>query len=150
MVRQVTVIGILMIVQSSLLILFALMLVAMAVFVPLALQNAGGPGGGGAPGIGQAEIWFVVALYGGMGLAILLVGSVQLFSAISLLKMKGYKFGIVALSVGLLAALTCYCAPTAIGLTVYGLIVLLHPTTKRAFDLVEQGHSKEQVLRMFY
>ena len=145
MVRQVWVIGILMLLQASLLLVAALMLVAYAVLIHFTMQAP--PAG---PGPTPPELWIVVAAAGVMGCLALVAGCAQFVSGIALLKMRGRKLGIVSLIVGLLACCTFYCAPTAIGLTVYGLIVLLNPETKLAFSLRAQGHSKEAVLNMFY
>jgi hypothetical protein len=55
----------------------------------------------------------------------------------------------VSIIAGLSSMLSCYCAPTAVGLLVYGLILFLNPAVKTAFQMVEQGHSVDQVLAAF-
>ena len=43
----------------------------------------------------------------------------------------------------------CYCLPTAIGLFVYGLIVLLNEPVKRAFAMGEQGRTAAEIQNHF-
>lgn len=55
-------------------------------------------------------------------------------------------FAMVTMLMGLAASLTCYCAPTAFGLAVYGLIVYLRPEVAAAFQMRKDGMSKEEML----
>lgn len=66
-----------------------------------------------------------------------------------MLKFRGRTLGIVALSSGLLSIAGCYCLPTAIGLFIYGLIVLLNEPVKRAFAMGEQGRSASEIQTHF-
>jgi hypothetical protein len=68
---------------------------------------------------------------------------------IRMLKFRGRTLGIVALSSGLLSIAGCYCLPTAIGLFIYGLIVLLNEPVKRAFAMGEQGRSASEIQNQF-
>ncbi len=58
-------------------------------------------------------------------------------------------FGITTLILGLCSLLTLYCAPTAIGLGIYGLIVYFNPAVVRAFELRKAGLSKQEMLAEF-
>lgn len=57
--------------------------------------------------------------------------------------------GMIALGVGLAAVITAYCAPTAIALAIYGLIVYVNEPVALAFALGEQGRSKAEIQAAF-
>lgn len=57
--------------------------------------------------------------------------------------------GIVAMCLGLVSSFTCYCAPTSIGIAVYGLIVLFNREVIEAFELRTKGATADQVLTTF-
>jgi hypothetical protein len=65
-------------------------------------------------------------------------------------KYKYRVFGIVTMIAGLGAMLTCYCAPTAIGLGVYGMIIYFNPAVAKAFALAKSGMKKDQILANFH
>ncbi len=44
---------------------------------------------------------------------------------------------------------TCYCAPTAIALGVYGLITYLNYEVAQAFVMGEAGRTREEILAAF-
>ena len=60
---------------------------------------------------------------------------------------RGLVHHMTALSILTIAG--CYCLPTAIGLFIYGLIVLLNPSVKRAFEMGEQGYSANKIQNHF-
>ena len=93
--------------------------------------------------------WMMLAIYGSMGLVSLVIGVLGIWAGIRMMRFRGRTFGIVALSSGLLSLAGCYCLPTAIGLFVYGLIVLLNPSVKHAFEMGEQGHSANEIQNHF-
>lgn len=66
------------------------------------------------------------------------------------LQLKGRMFSIVTLVLGLGAGLTLYCAPTAIGLAIYGMVVYFHPAAQQAFALRSLGLSKAEVEERFH
>ena len=118
MVQQVKVVAILMIIQGSL---------------ELVLGLVGGIGGSvmvqvepqGAP---------PVAVFIVLGLVMSGIGASRLLAGIMNLKFRGRIFGIVTHCVGFLTACTGYCAPTAIGLAIYGMIVYLNHDVADAFE----------------
>jgi hypothetical protein len=57
--------------------------------------------------------------------------------------------GLVSIIVGLASMFTCYCAPTAIALLVYGLMIYLNNAVRTAFQMGQQGQSAEQILAAF-
>ncbi|MBC7964884.1 MAG: hypothetical protein H7Z17_03070 [Fuerstia sp.] len=87
----------------------------------------------------------MMATYGGMGLVSFVTGVLGIWAGIRMLSFRGRTFGIVAVSLGLLSLFGCYCLPTAIGLFAYGLIVLLNPSVKRAFEIAEQGYKPNEI-----
>ena len=93
--------------------------------------------------------WMMLAIYGSMGLVSLVIGVLGIWAGIRMLKFRGRTFGIVALSSGLLSIAGCYCLPTAIGLFVYGLIVLLNEPVKRAFAMGEEGRTAAEIQNHF-
>ena len=64
-------------------------------------------------------------------------------------KYRRRVFGIVSMIVGLGAMLTCYCAPTAIGLAVYGMIIYFNPAFAQAFAMGNAGMSKQDIMAKF-
>jgi hypothetical protein len=62
---------------------------------------------------------------------------------------RGRILGMAALGVGLLTMVTCYCAPTSIGLAVYGLIVYLNDSVIAAFALGDAGKSAVDIQTAF-
>ena len=93
--------------------------------------------------------WMMLAVYGSMGLAFFVTGVLGIWAGIRMIKFRGRKLGFVALSVGLLSFFGCYCLPTAIGLFIYGLIVLLNPSVKRAFEMGEEGYTANEIQNHF-
>jgi hypothetical protein len=83
------------------------------------------------------------------GLVLLSSGILGVWGGIRMMKFRGYKLGIIALSGGLLTIFGCYCAPTAIALFIYGLIVMLNPQVKQAFEMGEQGRSPADIQNHF-
>jgi hypothetical protein len=76
------------------------------------------------------ELAFVVWI---LGPALLAAGALKVVAGTRNLKVRGRTLGLVALASGVVALPTCYCAPTALGLFVYGLVVYLDADVRRAF-----------------
>ena len=62
---------------------------------------------------------------------------------------KHRVFGIATMILGLTTILTFYCAPTSIGLAVYGLIIYFNPAVVKAFQLRKAGMDKQEMLAHF-
>jgi hypothetical protein len=137
-VGQVTVVAILMIVQGTLVSLIGLLCMIAG---PAMFSLSGSSH--------QAEEERVIALFGGIyilfGGLLLGTGGLNIAAGIKNLKYRSRTLGIVALCIGGLAMFTCYCAPTAIGLMIYGLIIYLNQDVSRAFEMGEQGASQDQI-----
>ncbi len=152
LVHHVMALSILTIVQGSLVTLFGFGLLAMALVMPAMLKaQAGMPRQAGmpAPAMPAEFEWMMLALYGSMGLVSLVIGVLGIWAGIRMLKFRGRTLGFVALSSGLLTIAGCYCLPTAIGLFIYGLIVLLNEPVKRAFAMGEQGRTAAEIQNHF-
>jgi hypothetical protein len=90
----------------------------------------------------------LIATYGTMAASGLIPGLVQVIAGVQNFRLRNRIFGLVAFGIGALATGTCYCAPTAIGLLIYGLVIGLHETTKRAYELAAKGHSYDEIMHM--
>jgi len=136
-VVKVRVLAILMIVQGALEALAGLMVTGMGLFFYFYLgpqmiaqqQQQSGP---------PPPMW-VFLIYLPFGIALLAVAALRIYAGFCNLSFKGRTLGIIAISCGLATALTFYCAPTAIGLMIYGLIVYLDGNVTQAFKDVEAG-----------
>ena len=104
------------------------------------------------PGVQQPPKEFVgimSGIYVVFGLVILSVGILRIVAGVRNYKYRGKVLGIVALVVGMLPALTCYCLPTSLGLLIYGLIVYLNNDVVRAFAMGEEGMPPDQIKASF-
>jgi hypothetical protein len=134
--QQVPVIGILMMVQGGLELAMGLLLLVIAGFLPIAIamdQRA-------APG--DPPVWIIGVVYGIFGLAISTIGILRMFAGYGAFRFRRRMFAIIANCLGFGTLLTCYCAPTALALGVYSLIVLLQPSVMHAFAQNVPAQSK--------
>jgi hypothetical protein len=148
-VSQVPVIAALMIAQGVLLLIYALVIVAYAIFFTQmdAFMPPEAQAEFEAQMAGQTTILAVVA---GVFAAGILILSIMHFVAAYLgFKYKRRVFGIVTLIMGLGSMFTCYCAPTAIGLAVYGMIIYFNPAVAQAFTFGNAGMSKQEIMARF-
>ena len=147
-VGQVRIVAILSVIEGVLEFLMGLLYVSCAIMLPLLLQRASPPpGAGNSPAVAFGPI---IAMYSVMGVPVLLCGGLRLFAAIRNYQYRSRTLGIISAVAGIASLLSCYCAPTAIGLAIYALIVLLHPAVKVAFELGQQGHTAEQIRGALY
>lgn len=73
------------------------------------------------------------------------IGLLSVVAGIMNLRYRGRGLGILSLMLGFGASLTCYCAPTAIALGVYGLVVYFNADVARAFAGVKRGYTPADV-----
>jgi hypothetical protein len=148
MVGQVQILGVLMIVQGVFISFAGTAIIGYAILMPRFLQQmqqqAAGQGGNAAPMPPNMGLWFGV-VGGLLGLLMLAIGVLTVFAGVRAMKFRGRMFSIVMLCTGLLTILTCYCLPTQIALSIYGMIVLLNSPVRDAFRLAEQGHSAREI-----
>lgn len=147
MVGHVRVVAILMIVQGALQLLMGLVLAGTGVFMGVMIGNdpqfRQGQAGGQPPP--EWLPWLFGAVYGGIGLVALVSGILLIYGGIRGFSFRSRTLGIIAQISSLSSIFTCYCAPTAVGLLVYGLIVYLDSSVKQAFAMGEQGTSADQI-----
>ena len=149
MVSHVPIVSILMMVQGGLEVVMGLGLVAIGGFFPVMLQmdqNAAGRPQELPP---EELSWVFLVMYGGLGVLTLIAAGLHIFAGIRNYQFRSRVLGIVALAGGLVTMFSCYCAPTAIGLGVYGLIVFLNPEATQAFALGESGKKRGDILAAY-
>jgi hypothetical protein len=149
-VRQVRVFAILNAVQGLLEIPTGLLTGGIGAMFPVMLQmeevqkQKGGP-----DEVPEGFFWAMSAIYLAIGIPVLICGVLRLVAAYRNYYFKGRTLGIVSICAGAASILTCNCAPTAIGLMVYGLVLFLNPAVKIAFEMARQGHTADQILATF-
>jgi hypothetical protein len=79
----------------------------------------------------------------------LLAGVLQIIAGVFNLRYRRRGLGIAALATGLLALVTGYCAPSAIALAIYGLIVYLNEPVAIAFSMGDGGQSPGEIRGAF-
>ena len=159
MTGQVQVVSILMIIQGVLECLTGILLWVASFLVPgmfhwmnLILeeqQKQQPPGEPKMPGLPEEFVWILQAAYLAIGATAFLAGTLKIIAGIRGLQFRGRVFGIVALAAGCLAWPTCYCAPTGLGLMIYGLIVYCHADVGRAFAMAKEGKSPQEIREFF-
>ncbi len=130
MVHQVRTVSILMIIQGSLTALVGLLYAALgpAMFALMQAQSSRT-----ANPADETVLRLMLVFYLVMGLALVVVGALNIFAGIRCLSFRGRTFAIVALFGNILPVFTGYCAPTSIGMLIYGLIVLFNGEVAAAF-----------------
>jgi len=128
-VKQVPVIGILTMVQGGLELLMGLFLLGMAGVMTFVMLADQGPG---QPPVEAA--WIIGGVYGVLGLGVLGLGSLRLYAGYCVFKFQRRLLAIITNCLGFGTLITCYCAPTALGIGIYGLIVLLQPAVIAEFE----------------
>ena len=89
-------------------------------------------------------------VYGFLGLLVLSGAVLHILAGIRNYLFRSRMLGIVALIAGMVTTLiTCYCAPTAVALGVYGLVCYLNPEVTHVFGLVAAGKTKDEILGSF-
>jgi hypothetical protein len=149
MTRHVPVVAILMMVQGVLELLAGLGLMGMGVFMVFMVRTEHfqqGAGGGPPP---EQFGWIMLGMYGGMGLIALVAGGLHLFAGMRNYRFRSRTLGFVALGGGLAAIFICYCAPSAIALSVYGLITYVNPEVGQAFAMGDAGRTREEIFAAF-
>lgn len=144
LVGQVTVLAILSIVQGVLEVFMGLILGGLAAFVPVMIHmegNAGPP---------EEMAWVLSVVYGVLGLLTLAAAVLHIMAGLNSYKFRRRTLGIVASCFGMVTVFTCYCAPTAMALGIYALIVYLNPQVAQAFAMGQAGRSREEIMAHFH
>jgi len=145
MVQRITVLAILTFVAAGFEVLMAVMLMLM----PLLFMAVDIRENGQRP-VGQEQMMLYASIgYGVAGALILAIALLRIFAGMKLMKFEGKKLYLVSIFLGLLPAMTCYCAPTALGIFIFGLIVLLNAGVDRAFTMRRSGLPPQEIRRHF-
>ena len=143
MANHIPTIGILLIVQGVLEGLLGLFVAAMG---PVMFAIIGAtPPSTASPPPDPAALGIVGGLYLVVGVVVLALGVLKVFAGIRNLSFRSRVLGIVALASGALSFITCYCAPTALALAVFGLIVYLNEASIAAFRMGDEGRSAAEI-----
>ena len=147
MLNQLKPLAICMIVQGGLEIALGLVFVAIGLFFPQmfqAMAQNAGPGGPGPEDLQQVNEMsgFMLIYYTVVGGAVILAGVMHIVGGTQLLRRRGRVLALVSLFTGLLVTPTCYCVPTAIGLCVWGCIVLFNGAVAHALDQQSAGQAQ--------
>jgi hypothetical protein len=144
MVRQVPVVGILMIVNGLLIAVMGLLygLGMPLLFAALALKEP-------PPDDAKAFLTVFVSVFGIFGFALLAIAFLHVVAGFRCRRFRNRMLGFIVLFSNVLPLFTTYCAPTSIGLMVYGLIVFFQPDVTRAFAMGDQGVPVEEILQSF-
>lgn len=148
MVGHVTLVAIMMIVQSALEIVMGLFMVGMGVAMPFFLQMQGSKNM--PPGFSADSMsWVMFVMYGGLGIVTLVAAALHLVAGIRNYQFRNRTLGLVALIGGMVTLFTCYCAPTSVALGVYGLITYLNAEVGQAFEMGAAGSKRSEILTTF-
>ena len=146
MVRQVQIVAILMFVQAGLEAFMGLLFCGMAPFMYFMFQQM-------EEFQREPEMvtftWGPTGYYIFAGVSCLTAAVIKTVAGIINLKYRGRVLGIVALISGFMSFPTFYCAPTAIALMIYGLIVYLNSHVALAFRMGKQGYTSRQIQGAF-
>ncbi len=152
-VHHVRTVAILMIIQGILEVVMGMLLIVMGIGMPFFLrwQAAQHPNKMDLPSADMTS-FILTIFYAGTGIVLLTSAGLLIFAGIRNYQFRHRRFGIAALGSSMATLLSCYCAPTAIGLLTYGLIVYLDPAVTKAFaarqaelDRTESGRVKDAV-----
>jgi len=145
MVPQVTVIGILMIVNGSLSVLLGILYAVMGpvMFTMMTRQNAAAAP---PPEVQQIFTWVSIG-YVVAGSVVAIAGLMNIAGGISALKFRSRAFVITALFFNILPTFTCYCTVTSLGLMIWGLIVMFQGDVAHAFSLGASGYTPDEIKR---
>jgi hypothetical protein len=97
--------------------------------------------------VGNAEV--IALMYGAIAVTCAITGIFRIVSGLFNLSFRRRKLGIAALAVGLIAAFTGLCAPTAIAVAVYGLIVYFNDSAIAAFEMGDRGKTRGEIEAAF-
>ena len=149
-VRQIPILGILTIVQGALLLVMSLFLIGYGIFFVWMPEMM--PPEERAKMQAQAD--GMLEIIGGVtiaiGVIVLVIAIMHIIAGIRTLKYRGRTFTIVTWMMGLLAAFTCYCGPTSVGLAIWGLIVFINPAVASAFKMAKSGMTSREIEDQFY
>jgi hypothetical protein len=144
-VDRIRLVAILMIVQGVFDLGMAILLGLMAAVVPWAISRDMGQRG--APGMENPEffMWYMVGVYSVVAVLHLVPGVLHIWAGIRNYQCRGATFGIVSMGVGVVTIFAIMCAPTAIALAIFGMIVYFSEDAAEAFRLGGQGYDVAEI-----
>ena len=146
-VRQVRTFAILNAVQGVLEVPVGLMWTGLsAIFPTMIRMEQQKKGDQGEVAMDETMFWVVAGVYLAIGIPLVISGVLRIVAAVQNYRFKGRTLGLVSIIGGMATLFSCYCAPTAVGLLVYGLILHLNPAVKAAFELRRKGYTPDQIL----
>src|ERR1051326_4700476 len=147
-VSQVRTFAILNIVQGVLEVPLGVFLTGLATMFPVLIKMDQAKNANGAqdePGM----IWMVSGIYFVIGIPVLVCGILRIVAGVKNYRFRGRTLSLISIIAGAASVMTCYCAPTSLGLLVYGLTLHLNPAVKMAFEMGRQGKTADQILAAF-
>ena len=139
LVGHVPIVAILLMVQGGLELAFGgFCLIFAALFMVLPQEAFGGTSQG-----------LVAGMMAFLGIPGLGCGTLRIVAGFYNWRFRRRGLGMTALGVGLAALLTGYCAPTAIALAIYGLIVYVNESVALAFAMGDKGRSRAEIQAAF-
>jgi len=149
-VQQIRVVAILNCVQGGLECLMGMGGAGMGIFFFFMMQaernNPNFRNGNGPP---AGVEWVFGGIYFGVGVVLLLAGILRIYAGLQNFRYRGRVLGIISFVCGLVSMMGCYCAPTAIGMLIYGLIVYLNPAVQAAFEMGDKGVPADTIVNSF-
>lgn len=137
LIDHVSIVAVLLIMQGALELLFAVL-----GFAVLAMAYLG-------PEKEMAGLRGVGILLGLVCVPAVAVGILRIVAGIFSLRFRYRGLGMAAAGLGLLAMVTGYCAPSAIALAIYGLIVYLNESVATAFMMAKSGRTPDEIRAAF-
>ncbi len=139
--RQIKIVAILLMVEGAFEALMGIFYIIMGPVMMTFMRSAPSTT---APGGPPPEMFG--AIYIAMGAATLLAAIIKVIGGIRNVSLKSRTLGFIALGSGILSFASCYCAPTALALGVYGLIVYVNERSAQAFQMGDSGMPSDQIL----
>lgn len=135
-VKQLPFLGIFMLVEGSLELLYGGFMTTFSFIMPFILAND--PNFqrqmDAQPDMPFRPEQFMFWLYFILGFGPLIAGVARIVGGIFVLRRTGRMFAIVANVIGFASATGCYCIPTGFATSIYGLVLLLQPSVANAFE----------------
>jgi hypothetical protein len=97
----------------------------------------------------KAFLTLMTVFYIVVGVMALVAGVLNIVAGARSLKFRGRGLALTALFCNILPLFTCYCAPTSLGLMIYGLIVFFNGDVAQAFRMAEEGMPVEEIRYRF-
>jgi hypothetical protein len=146
MVNQVTVVGILQIVVGAMELLMGAFLLFYAGIFGFVMPNIDDNNADLPPP--EAMFWISIGLAVG-GLIVSVFAVLRIVTGINSFWFKQRTMMLVSLIGGMVTVLTCYCSLFSVGVGIYGLIVMLDPAVKMAYQMSAEGVPAEEIKARF-